>query len=84
MGLCSCSQEASGGISRIEAAEEKVPQKAANSSDSGQFLAAPQVEGEAFLPTKQYSYDLDTNQCLMAESYRMPVYSREGICDPWN
>ena len=84
VGLCSSPQKTSGGPGSVEAFKEKVFEKSMHSFDPGQFLAASQVKGEAFLPTEQYSYDLDTDQCFMAQSYRMPVYSCEGICHAWN
>ena len=84
VGLCSCSQKTSGSPGSVEVFKEKVSEKSTHSFDPGQFLAAPQTEGAEVLPTEQYSYDLDTDQCFMAQSYRMPVYSCEGICDSWN
>lgn len=84
VGLCSFSQETSGSPGSVEAFKEKVSEKSAYSFDPGQFLAASQIEGAEVLPTEQYSYDLDTDQCFMAQSYRMPVYSCERICDSWN
>ena len=59
--------------------KEEVFEESANSFDSGQFLAAPQAESVEVLPAEQYSYDLDADQCFMAESYRMSVYACEGI-----
>jgi len=84
VGLCPFSQKTSGSPGSVEAFKEKVSEKSAHSFDPRQFLAAPQIEGTEVLPTEQYSYDLDTDQCFMAQSYRMPVYSCEGICDSWN
>jgi hypothetical protein len=84
VGLCSYSQKTSGDPGSVEAFKEKVSEKSTHSFDLGQFLAAPQTEGSEVLPTEQYSHDLDTDQCIMAQSYRMPIYSCEGICDSWN
>ncbi len=84
VGLCSSSQKTSGSPGSTEAFKEKVSEKTTHSFDLGQFLAAPQTEGAEILPTEQYSYDLDTDQCFMAQSHRMPVYSCERICDSWN
>jgi len=64
--------------------KEEVSEKSANSFDPGQFLAAPQTESNAFLPAEQYSYDLDTDERVMAQSDRMPVYACEGVCDSRN
>jgi len=84
VGLCPSSQKASRSLGSIEVFEEKVSEKSTHSFDTGQFLAAPQTEGAEVLPTEQYSYDMDTDECFMAQSYRMPVYSCEGIRDSWN
>jgi hypothetical protein len=81
VGLCSCSQKTSGSVGSVEAVKEKVPEKSTHPFDTGQFLAARETEGGKVLPTEQYSHDLDPDQCFMAQPYRMPVYSREGICD---
>lgn len=81
MGLCSFSQKTSGSAWCIEAVKKKVSEESADSFNSGQFLAAPQAGGVAVLPEEQHSYDMDTDQCFMAESHRMPVYSCEGICN---
>jgi hypothetical protein len=73
------------GISRsIEIFKEEVSGRSANSPDSGQFLTAPQSQGLAVLPREQYSFDLDANQCIMAQSYRMSIYPCQGIRDSWN
>jgi len=53
---------------------------AANSSDIGQFLAAPQGRCEAVLPKEQCAFDLDADERVVAQSDRMPVYAGEGIC----
>jgi len=84
MGLCSSSQKASGVFGNVEVFEEKVSGKSANPFDIGQLFATPQAEGAEVLPTEQHSYDMDADKCFMAESYRMPVYSCEGICDSRN
>jgi len=84
VGLCSSSQKASGVFGNVEVFEEEVSGQPADTFDSGQLLTAPQAEGAEVLPTEQHSYDMDTDQCFMAESYRMPVYSCEGICDSRN
>ena len=84
VGLCSLPQKTSGSPGSVEAFKEKVSEKPTRSFDTGQFLAAPQTEGAEVLPPEQYSYDMDSDQCFMAQSYRMPVYSCERICDSWN
>jgi hypothetical protein len=84
VGLCSFSQATPGGPGSVEAFKKKISEKSTHSFDIGQFLATPQTKGSEVLPTEQYSYDLDTDQCFMAQSYRMPVYSREGIRNSWN
>ena len=84
VGLCSSTQKTSGVLGNVEVFEKEVSGKSANPFDIGQLLAAPQAEGVEVLPTEQHSYDMDTDQCFMAESYRMPVYPCEGICDSWN
>jgi hypothetical protein len=84
MGLHAAPQAASGVSGSLEAFAEKVSPRAANSPDSGQLLAAPQRESAAVLPHKQYSFDLDADQCIMAQSYRMSVHPCQRICDSWN
>jgi len=84
VGLCSSSQTTPGSPGNVEAFKEEVSEKSTHSFDLGQFLAAPQTKGSEVLPTEQYSHDLDTDQCFMAQSYRMPVYSCEGICNSWD
>lgn len=83
VGLCSFSQKTSGSPGSVEAFKEKVPEKSTHSFDPGQFLAAPQVESDTVLPTEQHSFDLDTHQCIMAQSYRMSIYTCEGVRDSW-
>jgi hypothetical protein len=84
VGLCSASQ-ASSGISRsVKVIKEEVSESSENSSDIGQLLATSQSKGIAILPKEQYTFDLDTNQCIMAQSYRMSIYSCKGICYSWN
>lgn len=80
LGLCSTPQEASGITGAIEAVEKQVSERSTHPFDPGQLWPAPQTESTAVLSAEQYSYDLDTDQCFMAESYRMSVYSCEGIC----
>ena len=80
VGLCTQEKTSSGSIECIETSSQQVSERAADSFDTGQFFAAPQVEGIEVLPQEQHSYDLDADQCFMAESYRMSVYTCEGIC----
>lgn len=68
----------------VKAFTKEISQTAANPSNPGQLLPTPQGESAAVLPQKQYSFDLDANQCIMAQSYRMSVYPCQGICDSWN
>lgn len=68
----------------LKAVKEEVSEKSANSPDIGQLLATPQSEGVAVLSTEQYSSDLDTDKCFMAQSYRMSIYACEGICNSWD
>jgi len=75
LGLCSASQKASGIFGSIEAVKEKVSETSANPFNSGQLLATPQSEGVVVLPTEQYSSDLDTDKCFMAQSYRMSIHA---------
>ena len=84
VGLCSAPQTTSGIPRCIEAFKKEVPQRSANSSDFGQLLPAPEGKGVAVLPQKQYSFDLDADQCIMAQSYRMSIYPCQGIRDSWN
>jgi hypothetical protein len=84
MGIRSSTQKTSGSARCVEAASRTVSHASADTFDSGQFLAAPQAEGVGVLPSEQYSHDLDTDQCIMAESYRMSVHTCERICDSWN
>jgi hypothetical protein len=84
VGLCSQEKASSGNFGCLETSSQEVSEKAADSFNSGQFLAASQTKGGEVLPTEQYSYDMDADQCIMAESYRMPVYSRKRVCDPGN
>lgn len=81
LGLRSASQKTSGIFGSIEAVKEKIPEKSANPFNSGQLLATPQSEGVAVLPREQYSSDLDTDKCFMAQSYRMSIHACEGICN---
>jgi len=84
VGLCSASQATSGIPRSIETFKEEVSERPANSSDPGQLLTPPQGKGTALFPEEQYSFDLDTDQCIMAQSYRMPIYPCQGICGSWN
>jgi len=84
VGLCPSSQKTSGSLRSIKVFKEKVSEKSACSSVIRQLLAAPQGEGIAVLSKEQYSLDMDADECFMAQSYRMPVYLRERICDSWN
>ena len=84
VGLCSAPQTTSGIPRCIEVFKKEVPRRSANSSDFGQLLAAPEGKGLAVLPQKQYSFDLDADQCIMAQSYRMSIYPCQGIRDSWN
>jgi hypothetical protein len=63
----------------FEALEEEVSQKPADSSDFGQLFPTPQSQGLTVLPKEQHSFDLDTDQCVMAQSHRMSVYACKGI-----
>ncbi|AQQ08671.1 hypothetical protein L21SP3_00460 [Sedimentisphaera cyanobacteriorum] len=84
VGLYAAPKAASGVPGSAKAFTEEISAGAANSSDFGQLLAAPQGESSAVLPKEQYSPDLDANQCFMAQSDRMPVYSCQGIRDSRN
>jgi hypothetical protein len=84
VGLYAASQTASGIPGCIEAFTEEVSQRATHSSDFGQLFAAPQRESAAVLQQEQYSFDLDANQCIMAQSYRMSVHPCQGIRHSWN
>jgi len=84
VGLYATPQTASGVLGHIEVLTEEVSPGAAYSPDSGQLLAAPQREGLAILSQKQYSLDLDADQRVMAQSYRMSVYPCQGIRHAWN
>jgi hypothetical protein len=84
VGLCSAPQTASGIPGSIETVKEEVSEKSAYSSDLGQLLAAPQRKDTAVLPQEQYPFDLDADQCFMAQSYRMSVYPCQGIRYSWN
>jgi hypothetical protein len=69
VGLCPQEKASPGNIECFETASQQVSETAADSFNSGQFLAAPQKGSAAVLPPKQYSYDLDSDQCIMVESY---------------
>ena len=84
VGLFSSSQKTSGSPGSVEAFKEKISEKSTHSFDPGQLLTASQAKSAALLSQKQYPLDLDANQCIMAQSYRMPVYTCEGICYPRN
>jgi hypothetical protein len=84
VGLCPSTQTTSGSIGSIKAFTEKVSKKSAYPSDIGQLFAAPQGKGVAVLSKEQYSFDLDADQCIMAQSYRMSVYPCKGIRNSWN
>lgn len=75
VGLCSFSQTASGISGSIETFTQEVSERAANTSDFGQLLTAPQGESAAVLLQEQYSFNLDADERFMAKSYRVPVYS---------
>jgi len=81
VGICSTSQTASGIPRRIEALEKKVPEASKDSFDPRQLLTAPQRQGSRLLSQEQYSLDLDADQRVMAQSYRMSVYSCKRIRD---
>ena len=80
VGLCTQEKASPGSIECFETASQLLSGRSADSFDTGQFFTASQVEGIAVLPEAQHSYDLDADQCFMAESYRMSVYTCEGIC----
>jgi hypothetical protein len=84
VGLCSASQATSGISGDIETVKKEVFERSTNSLDPGQLFATPQGKGTAVLPEEQYSFDLDADQCIMAQSYRMSVYPCQGIRDSWN
>ena len=84
VGLHAASKTASGVSGSLEVVKEEVSQRAANSSDLGQLLATPQGESTAVLPHKQYSFDLDANQRIMAQSYRVSIHPCQGIRHSWN
>jgi hypothetical protein len=75
VGIYPLSQTTSGISGSIEAFTKEVSERAANTSDFGQFLAASQGESAAVLPQKQYSFNLDANKRFMAKSYRVSVHS---------
>lgn len=80
VGLYSTSQAASGISRSNEVVKEEISEISADSPDSGQLLATPQGKGVTVLSEEQYSFDMDADQCIMAQSYRMSVYPRQGIC----
>jgi len=63
---------------------EDVSEETTNSFDTGQLLTAPQSKSAEVLPSEQYSSDLDTDQRIMAQSYRMSVYTCKGIRYSWH
>jgi len=69
-----------GNAVRLETSSQKVSSLAANTSDSGQLFAASQGRCEAVLSEEQCAFDLDADECIMAQSNRMSVYAGEGIC----
>jgi hypothetical protein len=64
----------------LETSSQKVSSLAANPSDIGQLFAASQGCCEAVLPEEQCAFDLDADECIMAQSNRMSVYAGERIC----
>ena len=70
----------SGDAWSFETSSQKVSGLAANPSDTGQLFAAPQECCEAVLPEEQCAFDLDADECVMAQSNRVSVYAGEGIC----
>ena len=70
----------SGNAWGFEASSQKLSCMSAYSSDTGQLLAAPQGCRETVLPAEQYSFDLDADERVMAQSDRMSVYAGEGVC----
>lgn len=49
--------------------------------DTGQFFSAWHTGCSKVVLPKQCSFDMDTDECLMAESHRMPVHSGQGVRD---
>jgi len=84
VGLCSASQATSGIPRSIKAVKKEISKRSTNSFDPGQFFTTPQGKSAAVLSKEQHSFDLDTDQCIMAQSYRMSIYPRQGIRDSWN
>ena len=64
----------------FETSSQKVSCLAANPSDIGQLFAASQGCCEAVLPEEQCAFDLDADECVMAQPNRMSVYAGERIC----
>jgi len=63
---------------------EEISEKSANPFDIGQLLTAPQSKSAEVLSPEQYSSDMDADQCIMAQSYRMSVYTCKGIRYSWH
>lgn len=84
VGLCSQEKTSSGSIECFETASQQISETAADSFNPGQLLAASKAKSATLLSQKQYPPDLDSDKCIMAQSYRMPVYACKGICNSWN
>ena len=84
VGLYATPQTASGVSGSLEVFAEEVSQRLAHSPDFGQLLPAPQRESAAVLSQEQYSFDLDADQRIMAQSYRVSVHPCQGIRHSWN
>ncbi len=49
--------------------------------DPGQFFSAWHSRCSKVVSPKQCSFDMDTDECVMAQSNRMPVHSGQGVRD---
>lgn len=80
LGLFTQAETPSGSSWCLKAFALAISDARAYSSDPGQLLTAQEEKGTTVLPQQQYSPDLDSNECLMAKSYRKSLYAGEGIC----
>ena len=67
------------GLGCAETHAPEVSRRATHPFDLGQLLTAWYSRGQTLVPSQQCSFDLDANQCLVAQPNRMPVHPRQGV-----
>ena len=68
-------------FSGAEADEETLFAVPTHTLDPGQFFSAWHTGCSKVVLPKQCSFDMDTDECVMAQSNRMPVHSGQGVRD---